>query len=73
MKVFTYSEARRRLAEVLDSARREEVVIKRRGGDAFAVVYKPATTSPFDIPGIQTEATTQDIVDAVRASRQRDQ
>lgn len=71
MKVFTYSEARQRLSEVLDAARRGEVIIKRRGGDAFSVVYKQAAKSPFDVPGVGTKATIQDILDAVRESRSR--
>ena len=71
MKVFTYSEARRRFALVLDTARQEEVVITRRGGETFSLRYKASPTSPFDVPGIQTEATTADILDAVRESRAR--
>ena len=35
MKVYTYSEARQRLSDVLNIARTEEVVIKRRGGKLF--------------------------------------
>lgn len=69
MKVFSYSEARRRLSEVLDIAREEKVIIKRRKGESFSVVYKSPTKSPFDIPGIKTKATTQDILDAIRESR----
>ncbi len=71
MKVYTYSEARRCLAEVLDTARKEEVVIKRRGGDQFSVIRKSLASSPFDIPGIKTAATTADIVAAIRTSRAR--
>jgi len=71
MRVLTYSEARQRLSEVLDAARRGEVIIKSRGGDAFSVVYKQAAKSPFDVPGVETKATTQDILDAVRESRPR--
>jgi len=69
MKVFTYSEARQRLSAVLDTARKEEVVITRRGGDAFSVTYKTTPSSPFDVPGIKTEATTQDILAAIKESR----
>ena len=71
MKVYTYSQARQQLSEVLDTARREEVLIRRRGKETFSVVYKrqSASGSPFDVPGIKTRATTQDIVDAVRESR----
>ncbi len=71
MKVYTYSEARRRLADVLNIARSEEVIIKRRGGETFSVIYRKSNKSPFDVPGIQTKATTNDILEAVRESRER--
>jgi prevent-host-death family protein len=71
MKVYTYSEARQRLADVLNIARTEEVVIKRRGGETFSIIFRKGRKSPFDIPGIQTEATTKDILEAVSASRER--
>ena len=71
MKVYTYSEARQRLADVLNIARSEEVVIKRRGGETLSIIFKKSKKSPFDVPGIQTEATTKDILAAVRESRER--
>ncbi len=71
MKVYTYSEARRRLADVLNTAKNEEVVIKRRGGETFSIIFKKSTKSPFDVPGIKTKATTKDILEAVRESRER--
>ena len=71
MKVYTYSEARQRLADVLNIARSEEVVIKRRGGETFSIIFKKSKKSPFDIPGIKTKATTKDILAAVRESRER--
>ncbi|MGD8975844.1 MAG: type II toxin-antitoxin system prevent-host-death family antitoxin [Desulfobacterales bacterium] len=71
MKVYTYSEARQRLSEVLNKARNEEVVIKRRGGETFSIILRKSRRSPFDVPGIQTKATTKDILAAVRESRER--
>ena len=71
MKVYTYSVARQRLSEVLDIARTEEVIIKRRGGENFSIILKKTPKSPFDIRGIKTRATTNDILDAVRESRSR--
>ena len=71
MKVYTYSEARQRLAEVLNIARNEEVVIKRRGGEAFSIIFQKSKRSPFDVSGIQTKATTKDILAAIRESRER--
>ncbi|MBN1662486.1 MAG: type II toxin-antitoxin system Phd/YefM family antitoxin [Deltaproteobacteria bacterium] len=70
MKVYTFSEARQRFAEILNIAREEEVIIKRRGGEIFKIVFKKAPKSPFDIPGIKTKATTKDILRAIKDSRE---
>jgi hypothetical protein len=70
MKVFTYSEARQNLAKLLKIAQKEEVEIRRRDGAIFSLVSKKGKSkSPFDVPGIKTKATTQDILDAVKESR----
>ncbi len=70
MRVFTYSEARQKLSTVLDLARSEEVIIKRRGGEIFTVFSKTSrNVSPFDVRGVKTNATTNDILDAIRSSR----
>jgi prevent-host-death family protein len=37
MRVYTFSEARQKLAEVLDLATKEDVMIKRRGGETFVL------------------------------------
>jgi prevent-host-death family protein len=71
MKVYSYSEARQRLSDVLNTARSEEVIIKRRGGETFSIIYRKNKKSPFDVPGIRTKATTKDILSAVRESRKR--
>lgn len=71
MKVYTYSEARQRLADVLNNARSEEVIIKRRGGETFSIIFRKNKKSPFDVPGINTKATTKDILAAVGESRER--
>lgn len=72
MKAYSYTEARKHLAEVLDTAKKEEVIIKRRGGDIFTLSLKKTSKSPFDIPGINTAATTVDILQAVTESRARE-
>lgn len=71
MKVYTYSEARQRLSDVLNIARTEEVIIKRRGGEIFSIIFRKNKKSPFDVPGIESKATTKDILDAVKESRER--
>lgn len=70
MKSYTYLEARQNLSAVLDAARTEDVIIKRRGGETFKVVFeKRSLASPFDVTGVKPKATTADILDAVRESR----
>jgi prevent-host-death family protein len=71
MKVYTYSEARQRFAEILNNARKEEVIIRRRGGESFSIILKRNAKSPFDVPGIKTKASTRDILTAIRDSRER--
>ena len=72
MRIYTYSEARQKLSEVLNRAKKEKVLIRRRGGDVFAVVPERPTGSPLDVPGVRTRATTADILAAVRDVRMRD-
>ncbi len=70
MKVFTYSEARQNLSGLLRIAQREEVEIRRKDGSVFSVTTKQTKTkSPFDVEGINTKATTQDILNAISTSR----
>ncbi len=70
MKVYTYSEARQRFTEVLNIAREEDVIIKRRDGEIFKIVFKKMTKSPFDVTGIKTKAKTKDILAAIKDSRE---
>jgi len=70
MKVFTYSQARQNLARLLTLAQTEPVRIRRKDGSIFELRAERNTgQSPFDVPGINTGATTENILDAVRDSR----
>jgi prevent-host-death family protein len=71
MKVYTYSQARQNLSEVLNRAKSEDVFIRRRGGEVFHVAPRTQESSPFDTPGVKTSAGTADIVKAVREVRSR--
>jgi hypothetical protein len=71
MKLYTFTQARQQLATVLDEALREEVVIRRRNGDQFCVVPRQTPASPFDVPPVRSSATTNDILEALRESRER--
>jgi prevent-host-death family protein len=70
MKVYMYSEARQKLAEVLRESRSEEVVIRRRGGDTFSVAPIPRRRrSPFSVPCLNKGLTRREILEALDESR----
>jgi antitoxin Phd len=70
MKVYSYSEARQRFAEVLRQARREgQVQIRRRDGQLFVVQPAYASGSPLDVPAVDGGLTKTEIVGLVRESR----
>lgn len=71
MKVYSYSEARQNLAELLEQARNEEVLIKRKDGMVFSVKLKQQKKSLFDVKSIESDVTKKNILDAVRKSRER--
>lgn len=71
MKVYTFSEARQKLSEVLSRCRSEEVLIRRRGGEVYSVKPTPSKGSPFDVPAVKTSASTEDILAAIHEVRRR--
>lgn len=72
MKVYTYSEARQRLARLLDEARKwGEIRIKRRDGSEFAVRPVPSGGSPLEVSGVDSGLRQDDIIEAIRDSRER--
>jgi len=73
MQVYTYSEARQKLAFVLEQAEGTgKVLIKRKDGRTFALVpERNAAASPLDVPSIKAKISTQEIVDIIREGRER--
>ena len=71
MKLYTYSTARQRLADVLEEASREgEVQIRRQDGRVYAVtpVAKPAESPFAKVTGQAVKGVTS--TDLVRATRE---
>lgn len=70
MKEFTYSEARQRLAALLERARREGAVrIRRKDGQVFVLRPETPTGSPLDVPAIAARLSRDEILNAVRDGR----
>ncbi len=72
MKIYTYSQARQKLAALLEESKKDEVVIRRRRGDMFSIAPKlPSRRSPFDVPGLGKRITRKEILEAIHESRER--
>jgi antitoxin Phd len=72
MQVYTYSEARQKLASVLEQAESTgKVIIRRKDGRTFALTPEKSASSPLDVPTIKANITSQEIVDIVREGRER--
>lgn len=70
MKMFTYGEARQRLASLLKRAQREGAVrIRGKDGQVFVLRPEPAAGSPLDVPAIGARLTREEILDAIREGR----
>ena len=72
MHVYTYSEARQKLAMVLEQAETTgKVIIRRKDGRTFSLVPERSAMSPLDVPTIKANITTAEIVDIIREGRER--
>ena len=72
MQVYTYSEARQKLASVLDKAEATgSVIIQRRDGRSFTLVPQKSPVSPLDVPSVGARIATGELVDLVREERGR--
>lgn len=72
MHVYTYSEARQKLASVLEQAENTgKVLIRRKDGRTFALTPETELSSPLDVPSVKANISTQEIVDIIREGRER--
>jgi antitoxin Phd len=72
MQIYTYSEARQKLAVVLEQSENTgKVLIRRKDGRTFAIVPEKVVSSPLYVPSIKANISTQEIVDIVREARER--
>ena len=72
MQIYTYSEARQKLALVLEQAETTgKVLIRKKDGRTFALMPIKPAESPLDVESISANITTQEIVDVIRSGRER--
>ena len=72
MNVYTYSEARQNFSKVLDKAESTgKVLIRRKDGRTYALAPVRPAASPLDVPSIQADVSTREIVTLIRDQRRR--
>lgn len=76
MRVFTFSEARRQLSAVLDSAQTEgSVRVTRRDGRVFVIQLLDSAlasvSSPLDVDGVGLGVCGDELVEFIRESRRQ--
>ncbi len=70
MKIYTYSQARQRLASLLEEAQKKgSVGIRRRDGSTFILKPSSATESPLDVEGVDTGITAREIIRFIQEER----
>jgi prevent-host-death family protein len=72
-RTYTFTEARQNLASVLSQAEQDgEVRITHRSGKVFVIRPEPPSgRSPLDVPGVDTGITREEIIEAIRESREK--
>jgi antitoxin Phd len=72
MQIYTYSEARQKLARVLERAESTgKVLIRRKDGRTFALIPEKNVESPLDVPSIRASISTKALVTLIRSERRR--
>lgn len=72
MNTYTYSEARQRLAALLDKAKKEcRVLIKRKDGTVFELRAILENRSPLDVKGVNLNLGREEILEILREVRTR--
>ena len=72
MNTYTYSEARQKLATLLEKAKKEgKVIITRKDGSVFELKAILKKRSPLDVKGINIRINSDEIIDIIKEVRQR--
>lgn len=74
--IYTVSQVQKQLADLLQKVLREgQVQFKSKDGQVFVIrplmTAKTSKASPLDVKGIKLPVTTNEILQAIRESRQR--
>ena len=71
MRIYNYSEAQQDLSAVLNTALSQDVIVRKQNGQRFKIIpmKENINQSPFDVLGINTDITTEELVETLKQSR----
>lgn len=70
MKIYSYTEARQKLASLLEQAAKYgEVRIKRRDGQVFVIKPQKRQGSPLAVEGIKKKLSRREILESIEEGR----
>jgi hypothetical protein len=70
MRIYTYSEARQKLASLLEQAAKYgEVRIRRRDGQVFVIRPQKRKGSPLAVKGIKSKLSRREILESIEEGR----
>lgn len=71
MRTYTYLEVQRNFSAILNVALTQDVIIKKKDGRKFRIipVVENEGQSPFEISGINTDISTDEMLGILRESR----
>lgn len=70
MNTYTYTEARQKLASLLEQAAKYgEVRIKRRDGQVFIIKPQKRVGSPLNVDGIKLNLSRSEILESIEEGR----
>jgi len=72
VEIYSYSVARQKLSSVLDKAESTgRVLIRRRDGRTYSLVPERMAGSPLDVPSVNANISTEEVVKLIRRERGR--
>tara|TARA_R110002124_G_scaffold134495_3_gene297261 strand:+ start:152 stop:373 length:222 start_codon:yes stop_codon:yes gene_type:complete len=73
MKVYTYSQARQKLAKILDELdQNEKAIIQRRDARSYVLKSIKETKSPLDVKSVDVDLSISEVNEIVCEYRERD-
>jgi len=73
MRIYNYLEVQQNLSAVLNIALTQDVVVRKQNGQRFRIipVEENMNQSPFEVASINTDITTEELVEILKQSRTR--